>query len=739
MTENLFAYIPPKDQKHDLPLERFLPDFPEGSVGEWLHVHVPPGSLIIDPIGANPALPMEGALNGYRVLLARNNPILWLMLEVLSKAYTENKYKEVLAKLLITRSEDKTLEDLLRSFYLSPCQNCRKMIQVDGYVWEKGGIYPIKRVYACPECGDEGEREICDHDRQILDQVGNVRIHEFRAQQRVMVGGEYELASIKNALKCYSPRALLVIMTLVNRLDGMSLTKPERRLLQALLLSVFDEGNLLWHWPIRDYHFLQLSVPNTFLEKNLWLALENAPQQWEQYTTRIPIQYWPHQPDSEGGISLYQRRLSESQNIFKEKLPAAVVTIFPRPNQAFWTLSALWSGWLWGRKGVLPMRSALARRRYDWDWFAQAIHATLKPIASKIDEHTPLFGILPDASPNFVCGLFTGCQTAGFKLQGAAFQDSQEMLQGLWKSGLEIKPKIIDKKEAIVSLLENYGEPASFRDLLIGCLIRIALNNGFPENISTLEETFFSGFQEEVATNLRDENVGISYKSNLAGGSRWWLVEDSTAQKPLSEKVEAFIRQNLIQNSIIDQYALEREIYTVFQGDLSPDRSLITTCLSSYADFIPGDISRWRIRSEETESSRSKDVDEIRGLLCSCGHQLGFRVKERDAVIWESDQQERYVYQIEISGIISEILRKSFPSASTIKVLVFPGSRSNWLVFRFQRDPHLAESMESGWHFLKFRYLRWLATRENLTASRWKDLLDGDPPLWDPPSQLPMF
>ena len=739
MIQNDFSYIPSASQKYTLPLERFLPVFPEGAVSEWLHANLPPGSLIIDPIGSNPALPTEAASSGYRVLVARNNPILWLMLEVLSKAYRENELKEVLSKLLITRSAGSTLEDLLQSYYQSPCQNCGKMIQVEGFVWEKGGIYPLKRIYSCPECGDEGEKEICDADRQILDQIGNIRIHLLRARQRVLIGGEYESASIDNALKCYSPRALLVIMTLINRLDGMVLTKEEKRILQALLLSVFDEGNALWYWPLRDYRFLQLTIPNTYFEKNLWLILENAPNQWAQYANQIPIQYWPNPPNLRGGISFYQRRLIDSQDILGGNLPAAIVTVFPRPNQAFWTLSALWSGWLWGRKGVLPMRSALARRRYDWDWFAQAIHATFKPIAAKLKDRTPVFGILPDVSPNLVCGLFTGCQTAGLALQGAALQDSQDILQGFWKTSQDIKPGSVDHKETIANFLKNRGEPASFREILINCLIHTALQISYPENIEMLEDTFFSSLQEDIASILRDDSFGISYKTNLAGGSRWWLAEDDGALQPLSERLEALIRQHLFKSHLIESRELEKCIFNHYQGDLTPDHSLIASCLASYADFIPGEKDIWQVRPEEIETSRSQDLHEIRELLITCGIKLDYEIQENDGITWLSGQQPVYQFQIVLSGIISDILRKSYLPVPENKVLVFPGSRSNWLVHRMQRDPHLAADMEMGWHFLKFRYLRWLASRENLTAARWKDLLDGDPPMWDPPSQLPMF
>ena len=92
-----------------------------------------------------------------------------------------------------------------------------------------------------------------------------------------MQGGDYEKESIETALDCYLPRAIYVTMLLVNRLEGLVLEKSERMLLQAILVSVFDEATSLWHWPEKDHRHLQLSLPSRFIEKNLWISLDNAP------------------------------------------------------------------------------------------------------------------------------------------------------------------------------------------------------------------------------------------------------------------------------------------------------------------------------------------------------------------------------------------------------------------------------------------------------------------------------
>ena len=169
-------------------------------------------------------------------------------------------------------------------------------------MWERGGTQPISRVYTCPHCGDEGEREISPYDLQNLDRLGNLRLHRARASQRVLQGSEYEQASIEAALDCYLPRALYVCMSLANRMEQLEWRKEDKLLMQAMLLLVFDDATSLWHWPGRGQYHFQLSVPAKFLEKNLWLSLESAPESWGCYSSPIPITYWPKLPDDRGGI-----------------------------------------------------------------------------------------------------------------------------------------------------------------------------------------------------------------------------------------------------------------------------------------------------------------------------------------------------------------------------------------------------------------------------------------------------
>ena len=145
--------------------------------------------------------------------------------------------------------------------------------------------------------------------------------------------------------------------------------------------------------------------------------------------------------------------------------------------------------------------------------------------------------------------------------------------------------------------------------------------------------------------------------------------------------------------------------------------------------------------SGETTAARQNDLDEITGMLVSHGQSFGFQVNSEDSRIsWlDADGTLKLCYHLTITAAICQIVLSRIGTGEVKQIIVFPGSRSRLLEYRLRNDPRLAEALESGWQFLKFRYLRWMVTRENLDLKLWTSLLGGDPPAWDPPKQLQFF
>ncbi|RPJ50003.1 MAG: hypothetical protein EHM21_05895, partial [Chloroflexi bacterium] len=385
------------------PLLRFLPPLPPGIVSAWLSENIPAGSWILDPLGASPALTLEAAQAGYRILVASNNPILSFMTETLAAAPKPADFQSVLAELAMSRRGDERLEHSIRQLYQTQCDTCAETVAAQAFLWRKSEAQPFARLYDCPKCGQSGEHPVTPADLDRLKIMGGDKLQRARALQRVILNEDERRADVEEALGNYLPRPLYVLFTLANKVEGLGLPPERARLLQALLISAFDQGSALWPWPGGRSRPKQLIIPTQFRENNLWQALEEAAREWVNQPNPLPVTHWPELPPAgQGGICLFRGRIKALMPLPGEIDLRAVLTAFPRPNQAFWTLSVLWSGWLWGAEAALPLRNVLDRRRYDWNWHTSAIHNALSAVASNLPAEIPFIGLLPELVPGFL-------------------------------------------------------------------------------------------------------------------------------------------------------------------------------------------------------------------------------------------------------------------------------------------------------------------------------------------------
>jgi hypothetical protein len=444
-------------------------------------------------------------------------------------------------------------------------------------------------------------------------------------------------------------------------------------------------------------------------------------------------------PPKEGGICFYQRRLADQEKFLSDLTPQACVMVFPRPNQAFWTLSALWSGWLWGRNGLAPMKGALARRRYDWYWFAQAISSTMDPIAKKLGDESTVFSLFPESSANFYLGASCGMNTAGFQLEGYAYRPTKEMIQNQWLPDAQSPGSgHPDIRSLIKVYLNDRGEPASFNELLMSVISEFFICGAIARKIEQIDEGLFKQIQENLTAQLRDEHFTTTYPASQPGGSKWWLVDTRDAETPLAERVELFVANTLRGTSAIPLHTLERLVCQEFKGRLTPSPELIRSVVTSYADPLetPGEMIG--LREGESESQRLSDLREACALLIKTGRSFGFDVSEPETgiILWKKDNHSiAYRFMLKSSCDIMNLVISTPEDEKISQVFVLPGSRSRLIAYRLREDPRLAGALTGNWHFLKFRHLRRLAARESLTLDLWENLLDGDPLLWDAQEQ----
>jgi len=722
------------------PLVRFLPPLPEGMARAALQ-HVlsageQPAGWVLDPFGSAPHLPVEAARAGWRVLATVNNPVARFLLELSAAAPTRQEFQAALAELGAARKGDERLENHLQSLYQTECRRCHREIPATAFVWEQGREAPVACMYRCP-CGEEGEFPTTESDRRhaaIL--AATTALHRARALERVAALDDPDRPYVEAALNCYLPRALYALITIINKLDSLSLTPERRRCLTALVLFACDVASNLWAYPEDRPRPKQMTVPARFLEHNLWLALERGAEALATTQTAVPLVSWPR-PAPPGGICLFEGALRD----LAARLPGlpirAVVTAIPRPNQALWTLSALWAGWLWGRSAVSAFKAVLRRQRYDWDWHTEALTAAFRVLAQSLPLDAPLFAFVAEPEPAYLSATLVALESAGFDLNGLALRTPHDPVQLFCrKRPYEHVPLNRPAVEMIRQALQDYlnarGEPTTYLHLHAAALQAMAVEGSLAygqEDLSRIHTPLQSALQSGAFVHYSEAK---SLESGLWGLEEW--AQDTV---PLPDRVEMALVRYLQKHPSASAGELETAVNAELPGLLTPSLGLMQQVLVSYAMEING---RWALRSEDKAAARRADLEAVNKMLQALGQRLGFVASVTGEpgrlILWSEEGKPAFVFYLLASAVVGRILRQNrYPPEHSL--LVLPGGRAGLLSYKLRRDPALAALWNRGWRVLKFRTLRRLAAIPDLSRADFLRELTSDP--LEAPAQMRLW
>ncbi len=722
-------YIPGFQADDPGPLSRFLPPLEQGAAAAWLGRHVPPSSWLLDPFGFSPRLLVEAARAGYRVLATVNNPITHFLVEMASNPPAEAEFKAALAELAASKRGDERLETHLRSLYHTRCEGCGRVVEAEAFLWRKGEDVPYARIYHCPECDDRGERactlEDLENARKIASTDG---LHRSRAFERVAALDDEDRFHVQEAIQHYLPRPLYVLTTIINRREGLSLTPERQRALTALILVACDAGNTLWGYPAERRRPKALSTPNQFREQNVWTALEQAVHQWSETGAPVSCSTWPRKIPGDAGICVYEGRLSGLAREVKQETPiAAVVGSVPRPNQAFWTLSALWAGWLWGRSAAEPFKMALRRRRYDWAWNATALHAAFLHLFDLLALGTPFFGLMPEAEPPFLTSALTATGAAGFDLKGLALRTEHDPIQFVWERGEKLRrePEARDI-EALRRVFEDYlqqrGEPSSYLHLHAAALQALTEVHALKQR----DEEFDVALRSTAAgieRALKEDERLVHYSVGEGAEAGLWGLKAPDAFEPLTDRVEQAVVAYLQAHPQSIYLDVEEALYRDFPGLFTPSKGIIYAILNSYATK---DAGNWQLRPEDVTSARKADVASIEACIQATGKRLGYSVQRQEKwMAWQENERVARVFYVLASAIVSRPIRDN-PFPGELSILVVPGGRAGLIAYKEQRDPAMAERLKP-YRLAKFRLWRTLAEVPILTRESFEEQLASDP------------
>jgi hypothetical protein len=738
------SYIPGMKPVEPGPLARFTPPLEEGVISAWLPARTPPGSWVLDPFGFAPRLALEAARAGYRVLVTVNNPITRFLLEMSAHPPTETDFKAALADLAASKKGEERLGAHLQSLYLTPCEKCGNEIYADSFLWRKGEEAPYARVYTCPHCEDSGEREANPLDVERSKRIAATdTLHRSRAFERVAQLEDEDRVYAEEAIEHYLPRPLYFLTTAINRLDSLNLTLERRRALSALILVACDAGNTLWDHPSERRRPKQLNVPNQFREHNLWNQLERGLSRWLETSSGVVLEPWPNQLPETGGICIFEGRLKDFAEQVKKEIPIqAVIGSLPRPNQAFWTLSALWAGWLWGPDAVEPYKPALRRRRYDWAWNATALNAAFTHLLEMVPSGTPFFGLLSEPEPPFLTSALTAASAAGMDLQSLALRTTHDPIQLLWSCTADPKesntaPVGVARKAIHTHLVER-GEPASYLHVHAAALIALTTANALKQKDQEFDEAL-RGTHTLIQSALEEDPRFVHYSSGESVDTGLWGLRKDRERlnhhsDSLSDRMEIAAVTFLQKHPDTIFREVEEDLYPRFPGLLTPSQGMIYAVLSSYAVKEGG---AWKLRAEDLASARREELKQIAGLIATIGTRLGYTTRKSDKdYLWEQNDGVERTFTILASALIGRALAEA-PTPSGQNVIVIPGGRAALVVAKSQRDPSLAARIKSV-QVVKYRLLRTLVELPVLTRETFEEQVAGDP-LERSKSQMIMF
>jgi len=747
-------YIPGMKPAEPGPLARFTPPLEDGVISTWLPLHAPPGSWVLDPFGFSSRLVLEAARAGYRVLVTVNNPISRFLLEMSADPPSETDFKAAFADLAASKKGEERLGTHLQSLYLTLCEKCGAEISADAFLWRKGADAPYARVYTCPHCEDAGERVVTPQDVEKAKQIAATdTLHRSRAFERVAALEDDDRVYAEEAIEHYLPRPLYFLTTIINRLDSLNLTPERRRALNGLILVACDAGNTLWDHPSERRRPKQLNVPGQFREHNLWTQLERGLAQWTETASSVLVEAWPQRLPESGGICIYEGRLKDLAEEVKKAIPIkAVIGSLPRPNQAFWTLSALWAGWLWGREAVEPYKPALRRRRYDWAWNATASNAAFTHLFGLCHLGTPFLGLLTEPEPSFLTSALTAASAAGFDLQSIALRTQHDPIQLLWACGEHLKrqpdeAEIGEVREAIHAHLVERGEPASYLHVHAAGLVALVKSHALKQKDQEFDEALRS--THALLQSALEEDLRFVHYSNgeSVDTGLWGLAieseRDSSTEptnggsahrESLSDRVEIAIVTFLQKHPNSIYREIEQDLYPRFPGLLTPSMGMFYAVLSSYAQRENGG---WRLRSEDVAAARREELTRITSLIEAIGRRLKYSTRKQDKnYLWEQNGTIERTFYILASALLGRALAETpYPLEQTI--IVIPGGRAALAAYKAQRDPSLAARIKRV-QVVKYRLLRTLIDLPVLTRETFEEQIAGDP-LEKPKSQLMMF
>jgi hypothetical protein len=754
---NFSMYLPGYPPR-PFPLARFLPPLAEGVAASYAERFTAPNDIVIDPFGQSPRVALELARLGRKVIVTTNNPILRLALGAVFNPVPATTLQLVLTRLADIRMNADRVETYVRAYYRSTCPDCNSPVEVDAYEWERETL--TEKSYYCETCGAERTHAVDEADLELVNRLSARGPQYHWALEQVAPGADPDRDLYAEALELYTPRALSVLFTLTLKITSLELDEAERRALDTLLLMAYDEA---LSFPAAGQRPRTLKPHARFRERNIWLALERLARDggWQSDGGPEVLLTTLTQISTEPGVVIHEGSIRDLAKTLRAKSVPCLMGALPRPNLVFWTLSTIWTAWLWGQAAAAPLGQLIQRRRYDWAWHENALRSSFSAAQELLNHSGRFIALLPEAEPGFLAATLMAADGTQYTLVEHGLRaDPPEAQLVFQPDAVTLTPSDdlsalirTQADEAAQSVLRQRGEPSRWQSLSGAIYVSLAHTHLLRQAVESISDDPLNAVDDWIeaacvkSVHLVDlRNTETETESGRATAGVWWLVDPAGADSPLADRTEHCVAQALghVPPSGLDFVALEEQVCESLPGLTLPGAALIQRCLESYGEEDEG---LWHFRPEDRPDDRAKEFEQMLQDLLALGTRLGYTptLPLSDQVLWPSPSPELSTYHFyvtqmaEVGGTLLAPGGFVLPP-STHRFIVIPGGRSALIDYKVKRDPRLKLAIaQGGWLFIKYRHIRRLLAGPALTPTELLTILDRDPVTEQHSAQLPLW
>ncbi len=695
--------------------------------------HTQPGDVILDPFVSGLGVIQAALELGRKVIAASFNPINALALR--ATLWPTN------ARSAFTRLEDALkvahrLQESVLKFYQASCPTCGNPASGQHFIWDRERRQPIEKHVLCHVCG-ENSGPIEDGDLKELRKLDTRGLPFWLLHGRVIDRDHEDADRVSDVLDAYTPRAQLALSDILLKFETLS--EDERSALRPALLATLDACTSL-HTPDEARYPSGLKPPARFVEKNVWLELERQ----VSLLPSVPLSLLRVATIDElfasdtPAVCLQVLPARELAKRLPERSISLVVTHPPLPRPGFWSLSAVWAAWLWGKQSSLVdhLLPLLSRKRTSWDWQWRAIGSALNVLNPVLRGEAHVVMSFP-AEESILDSVTLAAAHAHHYVKHLVC-DPLDGVRGTWRHtgpvgnlpAQDDAPQTAGGTEVLRHILQERAEPTHELVLRTGLLAAPGQSAALMEIAQQSE-----GEQTPLAI-LRGklEQAFSTVTIHEIEPHRLWLTLPPVPLMPLADRVEQRVRDLLRACEEWHGDELLLQIYRDFPDHLTPDRALVATVIHSYAEDLH--FEHIRLRAEDRAEARQAEVDEVCQLLMHTGEYLGSKVSraqyagEQRRIVWSKSGETIYTFTIQTTADVLPLLY------ADSGVLIIPGGRATLLQHKIARDARLRKTL---WQVLKFSSLRRAAQQSDLSLATFPLAFGLEPPIEQPAMQIQLL